>query len=140
VTAPTFRPHVEAIVAEPLARPLTSVPLSDAEGARVTLYRPEQVSIETRTVAPALLVLTDTFFPGWHATVDGTPARIHRADLAFRGVEVPAGHHSVSFTYRPRPFLIGAAISMTTLVTLVTAALLVPIRKRLRATSAGDVV
>ena len=44
---------------------------------------------------------TDTWYPGWTATLDGAPAEILRADFLFRGVVLPAGQHEVSMTYAP---------------------------------------
>ena len=60
------------------------------------------------------LVLTDAYYPGWIATVDGQPAHIERADILFRAVKVPAGQHRVEFRYQPQSFAIGAVISIGT--------------------------
>ncbi|HUT54638.1 MAG TPA: YfhO family protein [bacterium] len=53
------------------------------------------------------LILADTYYPGWQAAIDGAPAPIHRADCAFRAIQVPQGHHSIAFTFVPAPFRIG---------------------------------
>jgi len=90
VTDPAFRPGEEAVVEAPL-------PVLAPPAAEVT--------------APALLVLTDTFFPGWEARVDGTPAPILRADYAFRGVALGAGEHRIVFRYRPWSFYTGVALA-----------------------------
>lgn len=62
------------------------------------------------------LVLADTDYPGWTATIDGQPAEIQRANLAFRAVEVPAGAREVRFEYRPGWLLPGALVSVIALV------------------------
>jgi len=59
-----------------------------------------------------LLVLNDSFFPGWSAHVDGIAAEIRRANYLSRGVFVARGEHQVRFRYRPRSFLIGIGISL----------------------------
>lgn len=58
-------------------------------------------TIEVDTDQPGLLVLHDIYYPGWRATVDEVPSPILRANILFRAVEVPAGHHVVRFEYAP---------------------------------------
>ncbi len=82
---------------------------------------PEQVVIDVATLSDSYLVLTDAYYPGWVATVDGQPAHIERADLLFRAVQVPAGRHRVEFWYQPQSFSVGVAISIGTVVVLVVA-------------------
>jgi hypothetical protein len=85
-------------------------------GADIVSYEPEQVVIETNGESAGWLVLTDAWYPGWRATVDGVPVEIVRADMLFRAVPVPAGRHRVEFVYTPASLPIGTAISMVTLV------------------------
>ncbi len=80
--------------------------------ARIVQYKPEHVVIETDSTAEGILVLTDTYTPGWQAVVDGQPADIYVADYAFRGVHIPAGQHQITFTYVPTSFSVGAGISL----------------------------
>src|SRR5690606_40584598 len=61
-----------------------------------------RVELRVETAADGWLVLADTFYPGWTALVDGEPADIHRANLAFRAQPVPAGDETVEFVYRDR--------------------------------------
>jgi hypothetical protein len=61
----------------------------------VTHYAPEQVEVAVEADAPGYLVLTDAWYPGWEASIDGEPAVIQRADLLFRAVAVNAGSHRV---------------------------------------------
>ena len=61
------------------------------------------------------LVLTDTFFPGWNADIDGAATEILRANYAFRAVELTPGKHRIHFYYQPTSFLIGLSISLLAL-------------------------
>ena len=85
----------------------------------------------------SVLVVADTRFPGWKATVDGRSAEVLWADRAFVGVEVPRGSHTVVFDYRqPGAVMAGYVISGVTLVVLL-AMLLAPARVRAILTSAS---
>jgi uncharacterized membrane protein YfhO len=68
------------------------------------------------------VILTDTWFPGWSATVDGRRAQIHQVYGAVRGVEVDAGTHTVEMRYRPASVIAGAALSLLALVMVLFAA------------------
>jgi uncharacterized membrane protein YfhO len=61
-------------------------------------------------------LLTDTFYPGWQATVDGQPAEIQRADLMFRAVRLEPGTHQVVYRYQPASVHWGMWISVVALV------------------------
>ncbi len=84
--------------------------------ADILSYEPERVVVETTGEGDGWLVLTDAWYPGWRATVDGAPVEIARADVLFRAVPVPAGRHRVEFVYAPISFRIGIGISLVTLV------------------------
>ncbi len=56
-------------------------------------------------------MLTDAYYPGWVATLDGRPTPILRADIMFRAVELPEGIHTVEFRFEPRPVTIGLWVS-----------------------------
>jgi uncharacterized membrane protein YfhO len=71
---------------------------------------------------PALLVLTDSWFPGWKATVDGEPVEIERVDYLIRGVPVPAGAHTIEFTYEPASWRAGWIVSALALAAILAAA------------------
>ncbi len=61
------------------------------------------------------VLLNEVYYPGWNARVDGAPAEIQRADSIFRSVFVPAGTHRIDFSFRPRYFAWGAAVSLLAL-------------------------
>lgn len=77
-------------------------------------------SVRIRAALPAdgYLVLLDTYYPGWQATVDGHPVEVLAANLAFRAVSVPAGEHLVEFHYRPASFRIGSVVTGGTILLL----------------------
>jgi hypothetical protein len=68
---------------------------------KILTYKRNSVTLSVSTDRAGLLVLHDLYYPGWEATVDGQPARLFKANLLFRGVEVAAGDHKVEFTFRP---------------------------------------
>ncbi len=97
----------------------------EGSAARVTGTGLSWLEVALEACAPGYLVLSDTAYPGWEATVDGVPTPIHRANLLLRAVQVPPGAHSVRFTYRPLSFRLGALLS-----TLALAALALALRPR----------
>ena len=70
--------------------------------ATILSYKPEHVIIQTESTRSASLILTDTYYPGWQAHIDGNPATIIRTNWTMRGVVVPAGKHTVTMTYKPK--------------------------------------
>ncbi|MCR4294205.1 MAG: YfhO family protein, partial [Elusimicrobia bacterium] len=80
--------------------------------ARITADGANSVTVETESDGPGWLVLLDGWFPGWEARVDGAPARVRRADYAFRAVRVPAGRSVVSFDYRPSSVGVGLILAL----------------------------
>jgi uncharacterized membrane protein YfhO len=85
-----------------------------AAAVQITEDRANVVTVVATTREPAILVLRDSFEPSWHATVDGVPAGIVRANGLYRAVAIPPGRHVIRFSYRPREFLIGLTISAVT--------------------------
>ena len=86
--------------------------------AKIVRYENELVTIATLADSEAILVLADSYYPGWKAFVDGREEIIRRANLFFRAVPLPPGNHTVEFRYEPRSFTIGLAISSVALVGL----------------------
>lgn len=78
----------------------------------VKLHSAQQVDLEVDVTEPSIIVLTDAYYPGWEASVDGKATPVFRANSVFRAVEVPAGKHQVSFRFRPRSVYWGMAISV----------------------------
>jgi hypothetical protein len=72
---------------------------------------PNAITIPVLLEQPGWVVLSDTYYPGWLAYVDGQPATLLHGDYAFRAVAVAAGAHTVTFRYAPRSFLYGLWVS-----------------------------
>jgi hypothetical protein len=68
---------------------------------QIKSWSPGRVDLVTTSIADGLLVLSDVYYPGWIADVDGKPAPILRADILFRAVEIPAGSHRITFRFVP---------------------------------------
>ena len=75
--------------------------------AEIASYAPERIEVRTSGEGPGLLVLADAFYPGWRASVDGHETPIYPANVLFRSVPVPAGEHSVVFTFEPNGWRVG---------------------------------
>lgn len=72
--------------------------------------RADRLAVDVEASDPGYLVLAEAHDPGWTAEVDGVPAPVLRADVAFRAVAVPAGRHLVTQRYRP-PALVPSAVA-----------------------------
>jgi hypothetical protein len=82
-------------------QPTTSTSSGMPGMAKIDSYRPGRVELVTTLTADGLLVLHDSYYPGWVAEVDGKSVPIRRADMLFHAIEVPAGSHHVTFRFAP---------------------------------------
>jgi hypothetical protein len=89
---------------EPLSRLPQKVQILSESNNRLDL----QVNAEESS----LLVLSDTYYPGWKAFVDGKETKIYRADYTFRAIPLNAGTHRVRFVYDPMSFKLGAGVTI----------------------------
>lgn len=103
-----------------------SPPAGAASTATIVAEQPQAIEIQAELAADGYLVLLDSFYPGWSATVDGQPARIYPANYIGRAVFVPAGRHLVRFEYRSGAFQLGLGLAALALVLI--AAAFVPYR------------
>lgn len=108
--AENFDPSSAVLFAK--STPLQSIQQTATGSARITAYEPERVVIQTKSRSPALLVLTDTYYPGWSADIDGVPADIFPANWTLRAVPVPSGAHTVTMTYTPNSIRLGIFLSI----------------------------
>lgn len=110
-----------AVVERPVpgisTEPAGASPLTAARGeARIVALTASRVEIDVTAAQPGLLTVTDTYYPGWRASVDGKEAPVVRANVLFRGVPVPAGAHHVILSYDPLSVKAGFALSAVALM------------------------
>jgi hypothetical protein len=90
-----------------------------SEAPIFTRYDSTHVEIDVALTRPGLLILADTYDPGWRLAVDGTAAPVFRANRMMRAAALGAGRHHLVFRYEPRSFRVGVALSLATLAALV---------------------
>jgi hypothetical protein len=122
-----FDPKRDVVLNEEIPLPL-GVHLKAT--AKIVRYDNTTVTITTSADSEAVLVLADSYYPGWKAFVDGREQVIRRANLFFRAVLLPAGNHTVEFRYEPRSFAIGLLVSATTVVALIVTTSVFALRTR----------
>ncbi len=86
------------------------------EEVRIVEFKPEHLAMTVRASADGYVVLSDAWFPGWVARVDGVPAPIQRADLAFRAVRITPGEHRIEMEYQPASLRNGTMVSILALL------------------------
>jgi hypothetical protein len=86
--------------------------------AKITEFRSDRVTAQTNSTAAGRLILTDLMYPGWQVTLDGKPAEALTVEGMFRGIDVPAGDHTVVWSYHPASLYWGLAVSVGTFVLL----------------------
>ena len=106
------RPDFDPLGQVMLEEKLSFGPRRGRGAATIREYQPDRVVIETQSDTRGVLVLTDVFYPGWTASVDGRAARIYRADGLVRAVMVDQGEHTVVMSYLPRSFVAGLAVAL----------------------------
>lgn len=84
--------------------------------ARILRDEPMRLDVHVNAPTEGVLVVADTWYPGWTCEIDGVPAAVRSAHSVFRAVNVPFGQHNVVFEYRPKSFYIGAVMSIAGLI------------------------
>jgi hypothetical protein len=120
---PAFDPRSEVVLE--LAPGDPPPESGDARGSVEILgYEPERVELAVESDGPGLVVLTDSFFPGWRARAGDRDLPIHRANFLFRAVPVAAGRSRIVFEYKPTSVRLGLALGAAAAAGLIAAALL----------------
>ena len=97
--------------------------------SRVDFSNPNRIEVDINVTVPAMLVLTEVWYPGWEATVDGKQTKINRVNYCQRGIWLEKGNHQVELEFKPLAWRIGAGISLGTIGLLLGLLLLGLIRR-----------
>ncbi|MBU2008471.1 MAG: YfhO family protein [Chloroflexi bacterium] len=106
------RPDFDPLCRVVLEQEASFSPQEGRGTARIREYQPNRVVMETQSETPGILVLTDVFYPGWTAYIDGKAAKIYRANGLVRAVMVDKGDHTVVMSYFPRSLALGLAVAL----------------------------
>jgi hypothetical protein len=91
---------------------------TSSETVKVTYRSPQEVVLDVELDSPGLVVLADVMYPGWTLKIDDRPAPIYRVNGLMRGALVAANRARLVYTYEPRSFHVGLAVSAAGLVAL----------------------
>lgn len=86
---------------------------ADEDRSEIVRSTPNHIEIKVTTACSGIAVLSDTFYPGWKARLDGKKAEIHEVNYRLRGVEISAGTHHIAYDYRPASVLWGSVATMS---------------------------
>ena len=84
----------------------------------VLLENSNYLTVKVTSDADGWLMLSDSWYPGWKATVDGNPARVYPANYAFKAVQIHKGENMIQFSYLPVLFIVGLCVSCFSILIL----------------------
>jgi hypothetical protein len=124
---PWFNPAIAVVLEQPPPKRFAALVRTPEEAqargrasppgeVRIVDATPEELRIAVRLTDPGFLVVSDAWYPGWRATVDGAPAPILKANLALRAIPLEAGAREVRLVYDPLSVRAGAMVSAATIV------------------------
>jgi hypothetical protein len=112
---PEFDPLATVVLEEEPGLALGDGRVSGDASVSIVEYQPTRIVLDVETEADGILVLSELYYPGWRAFVDGSEVRIHRVDYALRGVELESGARRVEFVYDPTSVKVGFLLTVVVL-------------------------
>ena len=112
-----------AVLEAPLQQALEP-PTGTEERVTFRSCEADRISLDASAGSTGLLVLSEMYYPGWRATLNGKPAEIHKVDGALRGILLPRGESRVILEYAPITFYVGGFLSLLTFTGVLTGLLL----------------
>jgi hypothetical protein len=86
---------------------------------KIVKYTPNEIDIDAKLENPGILVLSDTYYPGWRCFVNGKEKKIYKADYIFRAIHLEEGKHNINFIYDPLSFKIGLYLGIISLLLII---------------------
>ncbi len=126
---PDFDPLATVVLEEEPSAPLPTGTGSSESTVTILEREPTRMVLEARCADRCILVVSEVYYPGWRAYIDGQETRIHRANHALRAVELEAGFHRVQLVYDPLSFKIGLVMSAGTLIAIAVVAARITLRR-----------
>lgn len=117
-----FNPKSEVILPDVYSKNIFTLPDSlDKKGYQINIlnYKAEEIKISTNNNLNGILVLSEAYYPGWNAYIDGIKVPVIRANHVMRAIFVPKGLHNILFKFESLSFKIGLCISITSLIFMV---------------------
>ncbi len=130
MAAPDYDLRQRAVITQPLALDLGGERPADAKVDLIAI-QPERLELSATTSAPALLLISIPYHPGWQATVNGEAVTLVRADVGLMALPLASGQSAVTLEYTPRSFQVGAALSLLTVGIVILTGAFALLRPRL---------
>jgi hypothetical protein len=109
----TISPRTEAVIDDQKFKVSQTSFDSTAGNIAQTAYRANRLEYKSNNTAKGLAVFSEIFYAaGWEATIDGKPADLIRVNYVLRGLEIPAGSHTIVMEFKPQTYYLGNNISM----------------------------
>jgi hypothetical protein len=112
-----------AVLEAPLPLPLESA-TGKEEPVTFRSYEADRISLDAAAASAGLLVLSEMYYPGWRANLNGKPAEIHKVDGGLRGILLPRGECLITLEYAPITFYAGGVLSVLTFAAVLVGLLL----------------
>lgn len=129
--SPAFDHRTTAVLEKEPGFTLAPAPGEPRWNARITGYENNKIDLDLSTDRDGLLVLSEIFYPGWKASIDGKESEVYRTDYNLRGVFVPQGNHTMVMKFEPASYARGLWVTLFTLV-LCAAGLVFPLARSRR--------
>lgn len=128
IASDSFSPEREVLL-EGEGKDFRGASGSNFSPVSILKYSSNEISMKTNLKRSGFLVLSDTFYPGWKAAVDGKETKIYIANYAFRAIYLGEGNHKIQFYYSPLSFKVGLLVSVSSVLILFTSFMLTRSKK-----------